>query len=294
MIGLKRFIRPGFIVSVTGHLSALLLGLLLVSLNALQSTPPEAILTDAMLVDVVPPNEVPRLEGTPADSPTSGSESQLNSNTPSAATPPPPPLKSTAQSRQQPQQHSSPQRDARQMELPPTAQSKTTQPQKTQSETPQPETPRPDTEQASESASPPLSQFEEEQPAASETLARLALLGGRLGGGFEAPAIDAPNAAHDFIVAFRERLSSCSAMPAGVSSDDRITVALRISFNPDGTLASTPQLIEPIASPKEKALKQSAIDALQKCQPYTMLPVEKYKRWKTLSLVFAPMNFRHR
>ena len=36
---------------------------------------------------------------------------------------------------------------------------------------------------------------------------------------------------------------------------------------------------------------QSAIDALQKCQPYTMLPAEKYKQWKTLDLVFYPLNF---
>ncbi len=264
MIGLKRLIRPGFVISVSGHLGALLLGLLLVSLNAFQSTPPEPILTDAMLVDVVPPNEVPRLEGTPSDATVSGSQSSLSSNTASASAQPPPP-KPAAQPRQQPRQ----------------------------SETPQPEGAQPEMAkiQTSEPPSPALSQFEEDQPAASATLARLALLGGRLGGGFDAPAIAAPNVAHDYTVAFRERVSSCSALPAGVQSSDKITVSLRISFNPDGTLASTPQLIEPIASRKEEALKQSAIDALQKCQPYSMLPADKYKKWKTLQLVFAPMNF---
>ena len=36
---------------------------------------------------------------------------------------------------------------------------------------------------------------------------------------------------------------------------------------------------------------QSAINALTKCQPYTMLPADKYKQWKTLDLVFYPLNF---
>ena len=36
---------------------------------------------------------------------------------------------------------------------------------------------------------------------------------------------------------------------------------------------------------------ESAINALQKCQPYTMLPAAKYKQWKTLDLVFSPLNF---
>jgi hypothetical protein len=43
MIGLKRFIRPAFIVSVIGHVGALLLGLLFVGANSFESTPPEAM-----------------------------------------------------------------------------------------------------------------------------------------------------------------------------------------------------------------------------------------------------------
>ena len=27
------------------------------------------------------------------------------------------------------------------------------------------------------------------------------------------------------------------------------------------------------------------------CQPYTMLPAARYKQWKTLDLVFSPLNF---
>ncbi len=35
---------------------------------------------------------------------------------------------------------------------------------------------------------------------------------------------------------------------------------------------------------------QSITDALQRCQPYTMLPAEKYKQWKTLDLMIFPLN----
>jgi hypothetical protein len=56
-------------------------------------------------------------------------------------------------------------------------------------------------------------------------------------------------------------------------------------------LASPPQLLRPIASPKERALMEGAIEALQKCQPYTMLPADRYKDWKSIDLTFFPMNF---
>jgi hypothetical protein len=286
MIGLKRFIRFGLVVSVIGHVGVLVLGLLLVGANSFESAPSDAMPPDAMVVDIVPPNEAPRLEGTPSDLRSSGSESSLKSNNANTAAQPPPP-KLPAQSPQKLQQRADPQRDARQAK----AQPRTTRPDTAHPETVQPETaeiqasePPPDQPQPHREEAP-------DQPGAAEMVAELALVGGRLGGGFQAPAVNAVQAAYDFTAPFRERVSSCSAMPAGVDAGDNIKIALRVSFNPDATLASTPQLLEPIASGKEKALMQGAINALQKCQPYTMLMVEKYKRWKTLDLIFYPLNF---
>ena len=102
---------------------------------------------------------------------------------------------------------------------------------------------------------------------------------------------DNRRAGYDFTVEFRERVSACSDPPAGIDAGDKIHVALRVSLNRDGTLASPPRLLEPIASPKEQAVMQSAINALQKCQPYTMLPPDRYKDWKSIDLTFFPMNF---
>jgi hypothetical protein len=289
MIRLKRFIRPAFIVSVIGHVGALLLGLLFVGANSFESTPPEA-----MVVDIVPPNEAPRLAGTPSDLRSSGSQSSSQSNSASAAAQQrPPPHKPAAQSTQQPQQpqqRSNPQRDAGQAPAQPhAAQPETAHAETVRAETVQPEAQKPSSESQ---PAPPQPHPEEtrDQPGAAEMLAQLALVGGRLGGGFAAPPIDAARAAYDFTAPFRERVSACSARPEGIDARDNVSIKLRVSLNLDGTLASPPQLLEPAASWKQQALMQSITDALQRCQPYTMLPAERYKQWKTLDLMIFPLN----
>jgi len=65
---------------------------------------------------------------------------------------------------------------------------------------------------------------------------------------------------------------------------------MRVFLNRDGTLASQPQLLQPISTAKQQALMQHSISALQQCQPYTMLPPEKYAQWKKLDLTFFPVG----
>ena len=36
---------------------------------------------------------------------------------------------------------------------------------------------------------------------------------------------------------------------------------------------------------------QSAIERLQACQPYAMLPADRYGEWKVLDLSFTPQDF---
>ena len=59
----------------------------------------------------------------------------------------------------------------------------------------------------------------------------------------------------------------------------------------DGTLARPPILIEAPPSTKGVAIVQSAMSALQACQPYKMLPVDKYEEWKVMDLSFTPGDF---
>jgi len=120
----------------------------------------------------------------------------------------------------------------------------------------------------------------------------LALPDGRPGSSFDAPAIDKANIANDDIAAFRNHLKTCSTLPAGVNKTDDVRAVLRIHLNPDGTLAARP---EPIriegVSRGGGALYQSAVAALRKCQPYNMLPPDKYNDWKVFDLSFTPQNF---
>jgi hypothetical protein len=118
----------------------------------------------------------------------------------------------------------------------------------------------------------------------------LALPDGSLGGAFDAPAIDSVEIGQDETAAFRDRVKTCASLPDTISPGDKIRIVLRVSFMPDGTLASEPMLIEGSPSAKGLALKQSAIQALRQCQPYAMLPAEKYKEWKSLDLSFTPRD----
>jgi hypothetical protein len=42
---------------------------------------------------------------------------------------------------------------------------------------------------------------------------------------------------------------------------------------------------------KGPLLMQSAISALHACQPYAMLPVDRYGEWKVIDLSFTPQDF---
>ncbi len=66
---------------------------------------------------------------------------------------------------------------------------------------------------------------------------------------------------------------------------------MRELMSPDGKLAAEPFLIEASASAKGPALMQGAIGALQACQPYALLPADRYGEWKVLDLSFTPRDF---
>jgi hypothetical protein len=108
------------------------------------------------------------------------------------------------------------------------------------------------------------------------------------GGAAEATRADIP--AMD-TAQFRRHLKTCSKMPASVSPGDNIRIVLRVPFTTDGKIAAPPALIEASASAKGPALMNGAIAALVACQPYAMLPPDKYDEWKVLDLSFTPRDF---
>ncbi len=95
----------------------------------------------------------------------------------------------------------------------------------------------------------------------------------------------------EVIAEFRRHLKSCAKLPAGVSPTDNVHIKLRAVLATDGTLVRPPILIEAPPSAKGPLLVHSAMSALVACQPYKMLPIDKYQEWKVLDLPFTPQDF---
>jgi len=113
----------------------------------------------------------------------------------------------------------------------------------------------------------------------------------KAGDPFDAPASKAADVASSLVTEFRRRLKTCAKLPASVAPSDKISIKLRVFMTLEGKLAAEPILIEASASAKGPALMQSAIGALQACQPYAMLPADRYGEWKVLDLSFTPQDF---
>jgi outer membrane biosynthesis protein TonB len=109
---------------------------------------------------------------------------------------------------------------------------------------------------------------------------------------FDAPATDAADISSNLVAEFRRHLKTCSKLPASLASNDDVKVKLRVLMSPDGRLAAEPILIEASASMKGPLLMQGAIRALSACQPYAMLPADRYGEWKVLDLSFTPQDFQ--
>jgi hypothetical protein len=110
-------------------------------------------------------------------------------------------------------------------------------------------------------------------------------------GGFDGLSSPKADAASSLIAAFRRHLRTCSKLPKSAASSEPIRIMLRVFMTLDGKLAGEPVLVEASASAKGPALMQSAIAALEACQPYTMLPADRYGEWKVLDLSFTPQDF---
>jgi hypothetical protein len=277
MIGLKRYIHPGLIVSVIAHFVALTVGLFFVNASAVQAPPPEAL-----VVEVVTPDEIPRFEGMPSNLHSSGAEtpSPVNGKGPVTQAPPQP----RPQQEQQSQQNPTPRPEAPAPHPP--------APEATQAELVRAEKTEPEKHgQPSERQSTAIQSSEQrpKEPNIVEEVAQYLADGGPLGGGFAAPPVDTNVLGYDWTAQFRERVGLCSRVPAWVGADDKVNIKIRISFNRDGTLVSPPRLLVPAPSAKQQALMDSAVDALGRCQPFTMLPPEKYKQWKTMELYVTPL-----
>ena len=114
---------------------------------------------------------------------------------------------------------------------------------------------------------------------------------GKSDDGFDATASEKADISSSVIEQFRKHLKSCSKLPASVQPSDHIMVKLRVMMTQDGRLAADPAIGGGSANIKAIEMLQSAIAALKQCQPYKMLPVDRYGEWRVLDLEFTPKDF---
>jgi hypothetical protein len=250
----------GMAVSIVIHLTALTVGLGYAGVRPFETAPVEAI-----EVDLVSPAEVKEAtpEAPPKPTPPLEIPDLSTREQPAAASKPAPP----------PQAAAMPAADSA---APPKANAKQAAPQ------------------PAATAPSPASQPSWQPPEPDLSVKYQVNLGlpARRGDDFDTAAFTTAKVSTDDVSKFREHLRTCSVLPASIAPTDKVTIRLRAIFLPDGTLTSAPLLIEASASAKGPLLMQAAIEALAACQPYAVLPADKYKEWKVLDLSFTPRDFR--
>lgn len=257
--------RTGAAISVIVHLTAVTVWLLLAGVRPFEPTTAEAI-----TVDIVPASEAPppaKLdEPSKPETPQPEFPTLSEQKAPEPAQPKAPPPK---------QQQAAPQMSKPAPAPPPP------QPQQQAAVQPQ-QQPQPAEQPPPQAAPIPYSDITQQF--------------GKLISGenpeFDAPAAASANISRDSARALREHLKTCSVLPRSISPDDQVRIVLRVALLRDGKLAKEPLLIEASASAKGPALMKSAMDAILACQPYSVLPADKYDEWKVLDLSFTPKDFR--
>jgi hypothetical protein len=110
------------------------------------------------------------------------------------------------------------------------------------------------------------------------------MAGAVTGGG---PSEYRANLTPEEIATFSAHVQTCWTAPAGLSNAPNLKVVIRLGLRPNGGFAGSPALIAAPALAQGPALVKAAMRALQQCQPYNVLPAEKYDEWRLLDLQFS-------
>jgi len=88
---------------------------------------------------------------------------------------------------------------------------------------------------------------------------------------------------------FIMQVTKCWTIPA-TKSDKPPVVRLHVQLRRDGTVAAvfTTDVQRYTSDADYKLLTDSAIRALQQCQPYRSLPANRYDTWRIMELNFDP------
>ncbi len=91
-----------------------------------------------------------------------------------------------------------------------------------------------------------------------------------------------------WVGALQARIKQCWNVPAGVRDAENIEFRVYFELRKDGTVASMPRLLAAPPAASGPAIAESAIRAIQQCQPYTFLPQSEYVGgWDRLDITFS-------
>lgn len=104
--------------------------------------------------------------------------------------------------------------------------------------------------------------------------------------------LQARMAAASLAQAVNQQVTPCWSIPAGVRDVQKISVAVLIRLNPDGSLGAAPKVEDSGRlgrDPSFRAVAESSLRALRnpQCMPLK-LPYDQYDLWKEITFVFDP------
>jgi len=306
----RQYIRPDIAASAIAHLSVLALVFVFTEVH-----PFGVVTAEPIAVDIVRSDEIEtKTESEPEPQPQLPSPDVIEGSKQAASAAQPAPTAAEAQSAAPPTQQQPTHQNRKEAALQQKQQPKPQAQQSPQAQ--QPPQPQPQPQAAQPSPPPPRPP----QPASSPSLGYTppepditvkyhVMLGlpedipptlpkssgdksnDKSGDGGDATASTKADVSSSVIEDFRRHLKTCSRLPAEIAPSDSVMVKLRVVMTPQGRLATDPILMAASASAKGPLLMQSAIAALNSCQPYTMLPPNRYGEWKVMDLSFTPNDF---
>ena len=94
-----------------------------------------------------------------------------------------------------------------------------------------------------------------------------------------------------WVGALQAKIKDCWTMPAGVRETGNIEIRIYFELARDGSVVGTPRLLAGPPNVNGPAIGESAIRAIQKCQPYTFLPPAEYTGgWDRLDITFTDLR----
>lgn len=92
--------------------------------------------------------------------------------------------------------------------------------------------------------------------------------------------------------ALQTAMYKCWRIPLDAKNPEKLVVRVEVALRSDGHVQSVDLLdkawIARSSDPYLQVAAQRAVNAVTKCAPYDFLPVEKYDRWKNMTLRFKP------